>query len=309
LSLAQTILKLLLSLAMVLSPQLLDDLKSRERKKPAFFVPLVVASVLKPKRKSRKAKPISKKVVKKKGKATKAAKAAKNGVKPVPKKRAKAAGARGTSAPKARAPKQKAPPTDNNPAADKATAHLDGVTVMNHYKLVQMDIEKNMDKYFILQLVKSKEGHFCVTRWGRTGTEGQSQLFGPMKYDQALKELEKKFKDKTGCALGSYSKKEGKYELLVNGAAPGEVSRAGGGCLWQYYVDDGVDGKADGWYDYYKDAAEIVESVYAEWQANNHLDVRCVQSGHFSYRVDFNAMMQTNVTHPARKQRHIRRNV
>ena len=35
---------------------------------------------------------------------------------------------------------------------------------------------------------------------------------------------------------------------------------------------------------------------------------RCVQSGHYPYRVDFNTMMQTNVGHPARKQRYLRRN-
>jgi len=86
------------------------------------------------------------------------------------------------------------------------------------------------------------------------------------------------------------------------------VTGRDGGCLWQYYVGDGVDGKPDGWYDYTKDAAEIVESVFSEWKNNHQLDVRCVQSGHFCYRVDFTSMQQTNVTHPGRKQRDIRRN-
>jgi hypothetical protein len=90
---------------------------------------------------------------------------------------------------------------------------------------------------------------------------------------------------------------------------------------WQYWVDDGVDGKKDGWcvgwldgwrmvewlnfncsiychchhlhlhspflltrktvaphrYDYIQSASDIVEGVHTEWQANAHMDVRCVQ--------------------------------
>ena len=30
---------------------------------------------------------------------------------------------------------------------------------------------------------------------------------------------------------------------------------------WQYYVDDKIDGKADGWYDYFTDASAIVEGM------------------------------------------------
>jgi len=78
--------------------------------------------------------------------------------------------------------------------------------------------------------------------------------------------------------------------------------------LWQYYVDDGVDGKPVGWYDYTRDAAAIVEGVHSEWQNNPTMDVRCVQSGTWCYKVDFNEMRQTNVGHPAHKQRQIRRN-
>lgn len=88
------------------------------------------------------------------------------------------------------------------------------------------------------------------------------------------------------------------------------IKRNDGGCIWQYYVDDGVDGKPTGWYDYTKEAAEIVEGVYSEWQNNQQqrFSVRSVQSGAFSYRVDFNDMKQTNVTHRNRTQRTIRRN-
>ena len=120
----------------------------------------------------------------------------------------------------------------------------------------------------------------------------------------------KKFKDKTGNELDApFAKKDGKYDL-VTGDTGQAVSTDGkdGGCLWQYWVGDGVDGKPDGWYDYARDAAAIVEGVHSEWCNNPSLDVRCVQSGMYPYRVDFNTMMQTNVGHPGRKQRQIRRN-
>ena len=78
-----------------------------------------------------------------------------------------------------------------------------------------------------------------------------------------------------------------------------------GRVMWQYYVDDFVDGKATGWYNYVESAANTVEGVYSEWRVNDWLDVRCVQSGYFQYRVDFNTMTQTNLR--TNKCRRIRR--
>jgi hypothetical protein len=91
--------------------------------------------------------------------------------------------------------------------------------------------------------------------------------------------------------------KAGKY-TLSDAAAKGK---------WQYYVDDGVDGKADGWYDYFESAVDIVEGAYSEWKRNPMLHMCCVQSGAFSYMVDFDRMTQTNVSYPSRKMRQIRR--
>jgi len=191
-----------------------------------------------------------------------------------------------------------------------------------HYKLVQIDIAKNSDKYFVLQQLsgetagrKKTTKHFVFSRWGRTGTRGQAACEGPFDdEDEASSLVAKKFKDKTGNDVGSvsdgtFSAKSNKYDVVA-GDKGQTVSVVGkdGGCLWQYYVDDGVDGKATGWYDYFTEAAEVVEGVHSEWVNNPTLDVRCVQSGAHGYRVDFNTMQQTNVTHPNRKQRFIRRN-
>lgn len=50
-----------------------------------------------------------------------------------------------------------------------------------------------------------------------------------------------------------------------------------------------------------------MEGVHEEWEDNEWLNVRCVQSGHFKYRVDFNTMKQTNIS--TSKSRQIRRTV
>lgn len=221
-----------------------------------------------------------------------------------------------------------------DPDAAAAAAAEHGVTslaVIDHHKLVQIDIAKNHDKYYVMQTLKGSKPAaaakgkkrkqaddgdddlcFFFTRWGRTGTKGQCKLIGPMGAEEAVAQLEQIFKEKTGnelADLASFVAKPGKYARVAGdtGAAASVVGKDGG-CLWQYWVDDGVDGKADGWYDYAKEAAELVEGVHMEWLNNPSLDVRCVQSGMWPYKVDLNLMMQTNVGHPARKQRHIRRN-
>lgn len=221
--------------------------------------------------------------------------------------------------------------TSTGGADDGATADPDALVgmaaeglsharVLAHHKTVQIEVSSNTDKYFVMQSLQGDASGggskwLVFTRWGRTGTKGQIRCEGPYETaEEAHAVLEKKFKEKTGNPLsaasdGSFVLKDGKYDL-VSGDTGAEVSVVGrgGGCLWQYYVGDGVDGKPNGWYDYTTDAAAIVEGVHSEWQNNQHMDVRCVQSGHWCYRVDFNEMKQTNVTHPGNKQRDIRRN-
>ena len=65
--------------------------------------------------------------------------------------------------------------------------------------LVRVDPTQNIDKFYILQLIKSVGNSFIVyTRWGRTGTAGQGleQKFDD--YEEAAKTFEKKFQEKTG---------------------------------------------------------------------------------------------------------------
>lgn len=70
--------------------------------------------------------------------------------------------------------------------------------------------------------------------------------------------------------------------------------------VWQY--------KHGGWYNYDKEASQIVEERYQEYVQNPYkCDVREVQSGHWKYMVDFVNMKQTNTVHPAHTTRDIRR--
>lgn len=214
------------------------------------------------------------------------------------------------------------------PAAVKAEPDPDAVTAANshglndvvvtaHHKLALVDVTKNMDKYFVLQTLKCDDKFLCVSRWGRTGTRGQSKVDGPFdSADEAATIMAEKFKEKSAndieaVAAGSFEHKGGKYNLVDgDDGATRSVKGANGGCLWQYWVDDGVDGKRDGWYDYFKEAAEEVERAHAEFINNptRGYSIRSVQSGHFCYQIDFNEMKQTNVAHKNRKQRNIRRN-
>ena len=53
-------------------------------------------------------------------------------------------------------------------------------------------------------------------------------------------------------------------------------------------VDDYVDGKACGWYNYADAAAATVDGVWSEWNSTKNdefLAVRCVHSGYFDYPV------------------------
>ena len=48
--------------------------------------------------------------------------------------------------------------------------------------------------------------------------------------------------------------------------------------------------------DYFQEASDGVDAVFIEWEGNPWLDVRCIASGHWTYRVDFNTMTQQNTS-------------
>ena len=98
---------------------------------------------------------------------------------------------------------------------------------------------------------------------------------------------------------------------VVNDLLPGLVSELDKEKLlvskWQYWVDDGVDGKSDGWYDYQAHAWKLVSLAYDDWLRDGTVTEMIVRSGWFSYKVSFGQMSQLNTS--TGKQRRIRRMV
>jgi len=174
-----------------------------------------------------------------------------------------------------------------------------------------IDIEQNMDKFYVLQVLYKGDKAVFFTRWGRSGTTGQQErmTFGgaTKSLEAAKKAFESKFKDKTsfawdqGKGLDQGRGRRGKYSPIT------VASSEEGDGKWQYYQDNHMDGKAPGWYDYFAEAVPTVEGVYVDWKNNpgENLNVRCVQSGHFSYRINFDQMCQTNLS--TQRERPIRR--
>jgi hypothetical protein len=69
---------------------------------------------------------------------------------------------------------------------------------------------------------------------------------------------------------------------------------------WQYWDN--------GWYNYDKEASNLVEATYQEYLKNPGItDVRSVKSGQWTYQVDFRQMTQINIEHENHTSRKIRR--
>ena len=174
--------------------------------------------------------------------------------------------------------------------------------------LCLVDPAKNIDKFYVIQLIQRPKGQYSVyTRWGRTGTVGQSKQddFGGLA--AATKIFKKKFKDKSGLAWEKRTEPivGGKYRFVQQDFA--QKKQGYSSAKWQYWVDDGVDGKPDGWYDYDTNGSVRVEKLFAEHSRNPDLSNRTIASGAFTYAVDLVNMTQTNVTHSNHTSRRIRR--
>jgi predicted DNA-binding WGR domain protein len=176
-------------------------------------------------------------------------------------------------------------------------------------KLAKIDLSKNEDKYYIIQAVKDGKKHFCFTRWGRTGTKGQTELKagdGAIVMDT----FAKKFKDKTGCSWSdreNFVQKSGFYDLLKIDYLAARARSTAPPAKWEYYIDDYVNGKATGWYPYDEAGTENCEDLWETYMANQSFSRRIVESGGmgFQYLVDLTKMTQRNLS--SNKERNIRR--
>lgn len=102
--------------------------------------------------------------------------------------------------------------------------------------LNQTNIGNNNNKFYIIQLIELNGEYYCWNRWGRVGEPGQDKLSSSLTLDNAVKEFEKKFKDKTKnnwANRDSFVAHPGKYTII-------EVQR--GNEKTTIMKDDTVDG-------------------------------------------------------------------
>lgn len=114
--------------------------------------------------------------------------------------------------------------------------------------LALVDMSTNTDKFYKVELLEDDGEYSIVAWWGRTGTKGQTKLDSAVDLDAAKAAFAKKFREKSGAAWEdreTYVAAANKYKWKNVTQRPNK-----GHVLWQYWVDDGVDGKRDGWYDY-----------------------------------------------------------
>lgn len=187
----------------------------------------------------------------------------------------------------------------------KASVITDDNGTVYDVKLAKIDLKKNEDKYYIVQAVKDGKKYFCFTRWGRTGTKGQTELKAGDE-TSVLDLFAKKFKEKTGCSWSDrdiFDKKKDFYDVLKID----HTRAAGPPAVWEYYVDDFVNGMATGWYPYDDTGRDNCEDLWNTYLANKSYSMRIVESGNmgFQYLVNLTKMTQMNVK--TMKERHIRR--
>ena len=180
--------------------------------------------------------------------------------------------------------------------------------------LALVDPTNNTDKYFVLQLIRKEkssdeeETWVVYTRWGRTGTVGQAMVQDFVSLTDATQCFLDKFHEKTGLAWETRQQPTvgGKYRFVTQDF--GEKSKGYSSAKWQYWVDDGVDGKTTAWYDYDYSGSCRVERLYMEHKNNpGFLSTRLFDNGIYTYQVDLQSMIQTNMDHSNHKQRRIRR--
>jgi len=186
-----------------------------------------------------------------------------------------------------------------------------GAAVTSFARLALVDHVKNIDKYYIIQLLEHKKKFFVYRRSGRTGSSGQAQLDGPFTVDDATAQFEKLFKQKSGqdwegrdaAAVPTNAKH---YTYLKPTKADDDDDD--GDVTWEYELTADPQGKPDGWYAYDQAAGDEVEELYKTFSAGNtSMSVRYVHvpSSGYTYRVDMNTNTQTNTS--SGKGRNIRR--
>ncbi|KAL4823392.1 hypothetical protein H8958_001447 [Nasalis larvatus] len=103
-------------------------------------------------------------------------------------------------------------PTRLPPTSPLAQVHEDYDCTLN-----QTNIGNNNNKFYIMQLLQDGHRFTCWNRWGRVGEVGQSKINHFTRLEDAKKDFEKKFREKTKnkwAERDSFVSHPGKYTLI-----------------------------------------------------------------------------------------------
>ncbi|KAM6474537.1 protein mono-ADP-ribosyltransferase PARP3 [Liasis olivaceus] len=97
-------------------------------------------------------------------------------------------------------------------------SHVDSAKIYQDYDcmLNQTNIGNNNNKFYIIQLIEQNGNYSCWNRWGRVGEVGQSKLSSFPSLEAAMKDFEKKFREKTKnnwADRDNFIAHDGKYTL------------------------------------------------------------------------------------------------
>jgi poly [ADP-ribose] polymerase len=95
--------------------------------------------------------------------------------------------------------------------------YIDDAGVIYDASLNQTNASNNNNKFYRIQLLEDPSGIFRTwTRWGRVGERGQTQVAAEGTLDNAMRQFEKKFKDKSTLAWKDRGNnpKPGKYAFV-----------------------------------------------------------------------------------------------
>eukprot|EP00932_Pfiesteria_piscicida_P013108 SRR837773.246.p2 GENE.SRR837773.246~~SRR837773.246.p2 ORF type:complete len:365 (-),score=114.57 SRR837773.246:130-1224(-) len=168
-------------------------------------------------------------------------------------------------------------------------------------RLVLINAALGLDNFHVMQLLRVPGStddcgacYYLYQHSGGTHSTVHTFVDGPETLPKLTATFKEVFEKLTGHRWGTvepgHQALPGKYWLQQR-SAPDVEAR------WQYFVNDGVSGKATGWYDYDASASAEVEELYAQHEANSREQrtaTRLVHSGCFSYKVDLEAMLQEN---------------
>ncbi|KAL2068412.1 hypothetical protein VTL71DRAFT_16510 [Oculimacula yallundae] len=107
-------------------------------------------------------------------------------------------------------------PVDEHCSLANYQVYIDADKVIYDASLNQTNSGANNNKFYLIQLLHNNGDYKTWTRWGRVGVKGQSSLLGNGTLSDALKNFDKKFKEKSGLSWEDRAgkPKAGKYTYI-----------------------------------------------------------------------------------------------